>query len=31
MQIPGLLQIQSECRSGVLAKRIGPISADAIG
>jgi hypothetical protein len=31
MQIPSLLQIEAECRSGVLAKRIGPISDDTIG
>ena len=31
MQIPSLLQIESECRRGVLAKRIGPISDDTIG
>jgi hypothetical protein len=31
MQMPSLLQIEAECRSGVLAKRIGPISADTIG
>ena len=31
MQIPSLLQIEAECRSGVLARRIGPISADTIG
>jgi len=31
MQIPSLLQIQAECRRGVLAKRIGPISDDTIG
>lgn len=28
MQIPSLLQIEAECREGVLAKRIGPISDD---
>lgn len=31
MQIPSLLQIEAECRDGVLAKRIGPISDDTIG
>jgi len=31
MQIPSLLQIEAECRSGALAKRIGPLSADTIG
>ena len=31
MQIPSLLQIEAECRSGALAKRIGPISDDTIG
>jgi hypothetical protein len=31
MQIPSLLQIEAECRDGVLAKRIGPISADTLG
>lgn len=31
MQIPSLLQIEAECRSGALAKRIGPISADTLG
>src|SRR5208283_2057759 len=31
MQVPSLLQIEAECRSGALAKRIGPISADTIG
>src|SRR3979411_2998415 len=31
MQIPSLLQIETECRGGVLAKRIGPISADTLG
>jgi len=31
MQMPSLLQIQGECRHGALAKRIGPISDDAIG
>jgi hypothetical protein len=31
MQIPSLLQVEAECRRGVLAKRIGPISADTIG
>ena len=31
MQIPSLLQIEAECRNGVLAKRIGPISDDTIG
>lgn len=31
MQIPSLLQIESECRDGALAKRIGPISDDTIG
>jgi hypothetical protein len=31
MQIPSLLEIEAECRSGTLAKRIGPISADTIG
>ncbi len=31
MQIPGLLQIEAECRSGALAKRIGAISADTLG
>lgn len=31
MQIPSLLQIETECRSGALAKRIGPISDDTIG
>ena len=31
MQVPSLLQIEAECCSGVLAKRIGPISADTIG
>jgi hypothetical protein len=31
MQIPSLLQIEAECRTGALAKRIGPISDDTIG
>jgi hypothetical protein len=31
MQIPSLLQIEAECRSGALAKRIGPISDDTLG
>lgn len=31
MQIPSLRQIEAECRSGALAKRIGPISDDTIG
>jgi hypothetical protein len=31
MQIPSLLQIEAECRSGALAKRVGPISDDTIG
>ena len=31
MQIPSLLQIEAECGSGVLAKRIGKISDDTIG
>ena len=31
MQIPSLLQIEAECCSGALAKRIGPISDDTIG
>jgi Transposase DDE domain len=31
MQIPSLLQIEAECRDGVLAKRIGPISDDTLG
>jgi hypothetical protein len=31
MQMPSLLQIEAECRSGALAKRIGAISADTIG
>ena len=31
MQIPSLLQIAAECRHGVLAYRIGPISDDTIG
>lgn len=31
MQIPSLLQIEAECRDGVLAQRIGPISADTLG
>lgn len=31
MQIPSLLQIESECRQGALAKRIGPISDDTLG
>ncbi len=31
MQIPSLRQIETECRSGALAKRIGPISDDTIG
>src|ERR1700682_6240122 len=31
MQIPNLLQIEAECRDGVLAKRIGPISAHTLG
>jgi Transposase DDE domain len=31
MQIPSLLQIEAECRSGALAHRIGPISDDTIG
>ena len=31
MQMPSLLQIEAECRSGALAKRIGPLSADTIG
>jgi hypothetical protein len=31
MQVPSLLQIEAECRSGALAKRIGPLSDDTIG
>lgn len=31
MQMPSLLQIEAECRSGALAKRIGPISDDTLG
>lgn len=31
MQIPSLLPVEAECRRGVLAKRIGPISDDTIG
>ena len=31
LQIPSLLQIEAECRDGVLAKRIGPISDDTVG
>lgn len=31
MQIPSGLQIEAECRSGALAKRIGPISDDTLG
>ena len=31
MQIRSLLQIEAECRSGALAKRIGPIRDDTIG
>jgi hypothetical protein len=31
MQIPSLLQMEAECRSGALGKRIGPISDDTIG
>jgi hypothetical protein len=31
MQVPSLLQLEAECRSGALAKRIGPISDDTIG
>lgn len=31
MQVPSLLQIEAECRSGALAKRIGPISDDTLG
>lgn len=31
MQIPSLLQIEAECRSGALAKRIGPLSDDTLG
>lgn len=31
MQMPSLLQIEAECRSGALAKRIGPVSDDTIG
>jgi hypothetical protein len=31
MQMPSLLQIEAECCSGALAKRIGPISDDTIG
>ncbi len=31
MQMPSLLQIEAECRNGVLAKRIGPISDDTLG
>lgn len=31
MQMPSLLQMEAECRSGALAKRIGPISDDTIG
>jgi hypothetical protein len=31
MQMPSLLQIEAECRSGALATRIGPISDDTIG
>jgi uncharacterized membrane protein len=31
MQIPSLLQIESECRRGALARRIGPISDDTLG
>lgn len=30
-QFPNLHQIEAECRDGVLAKRIGPLSEDAIG
>jgi hypothetical protein len=31
MQMPSLLQMEAECRSGALAKRIGPVSDDTIG
>lgn len=31
MQVPSLLQIEAECRSGALARRIGPISDDTMG
>lgn len=31
MQMPSLLQIEAECRSGALARRIGPISDDTFG
>jgi hypothetical protein len=31
MQIPSLLQIETECYQGALAKRIGPISDDTLG
>jgi hypothetical protein len=31
MQLPSLLQIETECRGGALAKRIGPISDDTLG
>lgn len=31
MQVPSLLQIEAECRSGALARRIGLISDDTIG
>jgi hypothetical protein len=31
MQIPSLLQIETECCQGALAKRIGPISDDTLG
>lgn len=31
MQVPSLLQIEAECRSGALAKRIDPLSDDTIG
>ncbi len=31
LQIPSLLQIEAECHSGALAKRVGPISDDTIG
>ena len=31
MQFSSLLQLQAECRNGVLAARIGPISDDTLG
>ncbi len=31
LQVPSLHQIEAECRTGVLARRIGPISEDTLG